>query len=134
MSQPPATASGTFLLSSAKTTNTWWIDTANTQGAGSPGDTPGTKVDTFSFSGPGLSYSHDNPNIPFSATGPFSMTMDGTFTLAKGGQLNDRGQAIFTTATVIPELSTWAMIALGFAGLGFVGFRQTRPTSPRSLA
>jgi hypothetical protein len=37
------------------------------------------------------------------------------------------------SATPIPEPSTWAMIALGFVGLGFVAFRQTRPT-PRSLA
>jgi hypothetical protein len=126
------TASGTFLLSSANTTNTWWIDTANTQGAGSPGDTPGAMVDTFTFTGPALSYSHDNANIPFSATSPFSMTMDATFTLAAGGMLNDRGQAMFTTAAIIPEASTWVLMALGFAGLGYAGFRQTRQ-SPRKL-
>jgi hypothetical protein len=80
-------------------------------------------VDTFAFSGPGLSYSRNNFGIPFSATSPFSMTMDATFTLGAGGQLNNRGQAMFTA---IPEPSTWAMIAAGFAFLGFVGFRRTR--------
>jgi hypothetical protein len=38
--------------------------------------------------------------------------------------LLDRGQG--EVKTPIPELSTWAMFALGFAGLGFVGFRQKR--------
>ena len=28
--------------------------------------------------------------------------------------------------TAVPETSTWAMMLLGFAGLGFVGYRQTR--------
>ena len=33
----------------------------------------------------------------------------------------------FLTATsVVPEPSTWAMMLLGFAGLGFVGHRRTR--------
>jgi len=31
-----------------------------------------------------------------------------------------------TNANAIPELSTWAMLALGFAGLGFVGWRRGR--------
>jgi hypothetical protein len=34
--------------------------------------------------------------------------------------------AFSLTGTVIPEPSTWAMMLLGFAGLGFVGYRQTR--------
>jgi hypothetical protein len=26
---------------------------------------------------------------------------------------------------IVPEPSTWAMMLLGFAGLGFLGYRQT---------
>jgi hypothetical protein len=32
----------------------------------------------------------------------------------------------------VPERSTWALLLLGFAGLGFVGYRKARPT--RALA
>jgi hypothetical protein len=28
----------------------------------------------------------------------------------------------------VPEPSTWAMMLLGFAGLGFAGYRKSRPT------
>ena len=31
-----------------------------------------------------------------------------------------------TAATPVPEASTWAMMALGFAGLGLLGYRKTR--------
>ena len=30
------------------------------------------------------------------------------------------------TAVATPELSTWAMMGLGFAGLGFAGYRRAR--------
>jgi hypothetical protein len=29
------------------------------------------------------------------------------------------------TFTAVPELSTWAMMLTGFAGLGFVGYRSS---------
>jgi hypothetical protein len=32
--------------------------------------------------------------------------------------------------SVVPEPSTWAMMLLGFAGLGFVGYRQARKAHP----
>jgi hypothetical protein len=35
----------------------------------------------------------------------------------------------FTAAAIVPEPSTWAMLLLGFAGLGFVGYRKARPKS-----
>jgi hypothetical protein len=32
----------------------------------------------------------------------------------------------YTVRVATPELSTWTMMALGFAGLGFAGYRRTR--------
>ena len=34
------------------------------------------------------------------------------------------------SAFVVPEPSTWAMLLMGFAGLGFVGYRRTRGAKP----
>src|SRR6204780_5541644 len=36
----------------------------------------------------------------------------------------------FSLAAGAPEPSTWAMMALGFAGLGFMGWRGSRKTAP----
>jgi len=41
------------------------------------------------------------------------------------GVLNEDGLA-GVTFTLVPEPSTWAMMLLGFAGLAFLGYRQTR--------
>jgi hypothetical protein len=35
----------------------------------------------------------------------------------------------FAVGGTVPEPSTWAMLLLGFAGLGFVGYRKARLTS-----
>jgi len=44
--------------------------------------------------------------------------------------LDDWNDLIFAyTSTTVPEASTWAMMALGFAGLGFVAFRRPRRNS-----
>ena len=40
--------------------------------------------------------------------------------------------AFSLTGTVVPEPSTWAMMLLGFAGLGFAGYRQARKARPAS--
>jgi PEP-CTERM motif len=39
---------------------------------------------------------------------------------------------IFVLGGVVPEPSTWAMMLLGFAGLGLVGYRQTRGAKPQA--
>lgn len=40
---------------------------------------------------------------------------------------------VWEGANVIPEASTWLMILLGFAGLGFAGYRPTRRYAAVSL-
>jgi hypothetical protein len=35
-------------------------------------------------------------------------------------------QVILSTVAPVPELSTWAMLVVGFAGLGFMGYRRSR--------
>jgi hypothetical protein len=52
----------------------------------------------------------------------------GSASFARG--INDRAQAVGESGNVfgvpVPESSTWAMMLLGFAGLGFAGYRRTR--------
>jgi hypothetical protein len=40
--------------------------------------------------------------------------------------------AFSLSGTVVPEPSTWAMMLLGFAGLGFAGYRHARKARPAS--
>jgi hypothetical protein len=39
----------------------------------------------------------------------------------------------FVEQVAVPEPSTWAMMLLGFVGLGFAGWRRARKTSPASV-
>jgi hypothetical protein len=69
-----------------------------------------------------------------SCTGPVAGTCMITFPdAAVIGIQTDSGSVLLTavsaTAGTVPEPSTWAMLLLGFAGLGFVGYRKARPTS-----
>jgi hypothetical protein len=48
------------------------------------------------------------------------------YKLFRGGVGGSDPQDWFLRRSIIPEPSTWAMMLLGFAGLGFVGYRQTR--------
>jgi hypothetical protein len=40
----------------------------------------------------------------------------------------------FTVTVGVPEPSTWAMMLLGFAGLGFAGYRRSRKTVARPVS
>jgi PEP-CTERM motif len=60
--------------------------------------------------------------IGFTATGPTE-----ALNLAQFSSGNSQQSPIVGPITVsVPEPSTWAMMALGFAGLGFAGYRRTR--------
>ncbi len=106
-------------------TMNWWNDPANAQGANTITDTPGTLIDSFSNTANLIvdAFSH-NGGGSMPENGPFSMTEQAIYTLTPFGQLINRGQTEIQSA--IPEASTWVMMALGFAGLGFVGYRGSR--------
>jgi len=53
---------------------------------------------------------------------PVSMIIDATQSGGPGAVISVSG----TNSSAIPEPSTWVMMALGFAGLGFLGYRKTR--------
>jgi hypothetical protein len=103
----------------------WFDDPLNRQGAGTPTDTPGNLIDSFTNTAASIvdSFSHDGSGA-VTDSGPFSMTEEAVFTLTPFGQLINRGETEVKSA--IPEPSTWAMMLLGFAGLGFAGYRASR--------
>jgi hypothetical protein len=80
----------------------------------------GTKLDTDTFTGLGTEAlsTVDNPGA-----GPYSLQE--VFVIKATGA-GDANLNIDLRSSVIPESSTWAMMLLGFAGLGFLGYRKMR--------
>jgi hypothetical protein len=89
---------------------------------------------------------HDSLSVPSTPPGEFDYAYNtlnqpvGTFAI---GTIDDLGQHIAlnlgkntlsfdASLFAVPEPSTWAMLLLGFAGLGFVGYRQTRRAKPQA--
>jgi hypothetical protein len=109
----------------------WFDDPNNGQGADLPNDTPGNLIHTFTNTATTMvdAFS-DNFAGVVSDSEPFSMTEQAIFTLTPFGQLINRGQTEIKSA--VPEPSTWGMMLLGFAGLGYAGFRKAR--SAKSIA
>jgi len=104
-------------------TLSFWADVLDAQGA-NPNNTPGSLLETVSghaltdpdsFSGSKLA--------AFDATAPFSMTEGAALALRADGSVTGFNQSM---TSGVPEPSTWAMLALGFGFLSFVGMRKTR--------
>ena len=111
----------------------YYDDPANAQGADNAFDAPGTIIGSFTStgSGPLQSFAFDDSGA-VDDSGPFSMTIWAQASLNSGAVLLNRGQGEVKTA--VPEPSTWAMMALGFVGLGFAGYRSTRRARISALA
>jgi hypothetical protein len=110
-------------VGSGASTLNFFADPANGQPAGVGLNVPGSLL--FSTSGtPSTdpdSFSGTNDS-PFAAGGLFSMTETANLALRPGGSITGFNESMESTA--IPETSTWVMMALGFAGLGFLSRRR----------
>jgi choice-of-anchor C domain-containing protein len=57
----------------------------------------------------------------------FTAGATNTLSFASQDSASDFGPVIGGVSIAIPEPATWAMMLLGFAGLGFAGYRKARP-------
>ena len=78
-----------------------------------------------------------NDTVATYTEGTFTFVGTGSDTISIAAQTNPSewivdDVSVTGAAGTVPEASTWAMMLLGFAGLGFVGYRRTR--KPRSIA
>lgn len=96
------------------------------------GEVYGTSYDNSSKSYVSAAvYTANNSYLfPNSLTTPFDVAVDGSnvayngqFSLASPDLINTYGQFTITNvASSVPELTTWAMMILGFAGVGFMAY------------
>ncbi len=79
------------------------------------------------------------PTFPYSSNGLTALTnnskyldfADPTFDGTAAAQLSLRIDGV---TSAVPEPSTWAMMLLGFAGVGFMGYRRSRKDHSLALA
>ena len=107
-------------IGAPNSTLTFFADKLDGQGA--PG-TPGTLLESVSGHAVTDPDSFSGSRITaFAADAPFSMTESANLVLRADGSITGFNQSMESTA--IPEPSTWVMLGLGFAALGFVGRKR----------
>ena len=97
-------------------TQTTWLDPAD-------GLFTGTMLASHTFPPSAVTSSFDQPTSLASGLGPFSVTEEFSVTVGATDTGSNQSTILLTG---IPEPSTWAMMLLGFAGLGFAGLRGRR--------
>jgi hypothetical protein len=55
--------------------------------------------------------------------------LTGTFNLTPYLSTEVAAQLVVTTVTAVPEPSTWAMMILGFAAVGYMAYRRRNQTA-----
>jgi hypothetical protein len=105
---------------------------------------PGVSVPPCAECGPGPA-EVDTPPISATFLGSVNLTdfsdfagngsNDFVFAISAGANetIDASGTVTETIFTSIPEPSTWAMMLLGFAGLGYAGYRASRRTAAAGL-
>ena len=90
-----------------------------------PGDwtTPGTGTGDYIFNGVAAGFS--TPTFSY-LSGP-NYTQVTTYDPTFPGDGTGPALSFTLVGSAVPEPSTWAMMLLGFAGLGFAGYRSTKP-------
>lgn len=120
-----ASGSGTWQGAAGSTiTMTYYDDPANSQGADTPTDLPGTLLSTLADTAVGVV---DSFNLTQSGAifdpALYSMTLGTTGTLTAGAELVSRGQALVKTnvigSTEVPEPSSLLIIGSMLAGFGW---------------
>jgi hypothetical protein len=99
------------------------FDTNNAQGGNTPTDAPGSTIDAASFLASAGDQTHSFSDTLSGGSSLYSLSDQGTLLLDAGASVSG-GQDV--TVAIVPEPSTWAMMAIGFAGLGFAGYKRAR--------
>jgi hypothetical protein len=88
----------------------------------------GVVLDSFDFVGPGTSTTLHN-TLDFTTTltaGQHTLQLQATRIFAPGGGVTSQyfDNVSLDVEAAVPEPSTWAMLILGFAGVGFMAYRR----------
>jgi hypothetical protein len=107
----------------------FFADPNDTQGGNTPTDAPGMDLGGSLFEGSQGNQSFAS-TVDLTGTGLYSLSDAGTLFLAAGATISGGQNSMLSSVSpAIPEASTWAMMLVGFAGLGFAGRRAARRTA-----